>query len=83
MRVESALQDLAFASSQPAAQGIPATARKAHLATPGSPRMAGPEKIDVRRAEDDKANAAKLAMLKELAKQAKPVGVEKKDERKK
>lgn len=45
--------------------------------------MAGPEKIDVRRAEDDKANAAKLAMLKELAKQAKPVGVEAKDEGKK
>lgn len=42
--------------------------------------MAGPEKIDVRRAEDDKANAAKLAMLRELAKAAKPVGVEKKDE---
>lgn len=40
----------------------------------------GPEKLDVRRAEDDKA---KLAMLKELAKMAKPVGVEKKDEGKK
>jgi hypothetical protein len=35
-----------------------------------------PEKIDVKRAEDDKA---KLAMLKELAKAAKPIG-EKKDE---
>ena len=34
------------------------------------------EKLDVKRAEDDKA---KLAMLKELAKMAKPVGVEKKD----
>lgn len=42
--------------------------------------MAGPEKIDVRRAEDDKASAAKLAMLRELAKAAKPVGVERKDE---
>ncbi|MFA5944298.1 MAG: hypothetical protein WC876_07530 [Candidatus Thermoplasmatota archaeon] len=41
--------------------------------------MAGPEKIDVKRAEDDKAMAAKIALLKELAKQAKPVGVEKKD----
>ena len=40
----------------------------------------GPEKVDVKRAEDDKA---KLAMLKELAKMSKPVGVEKKDEGKK
>lgn len=39
--------------------------------------MAGPEKIDVKRAEDDKA---KLAMLRELAKAAKPIGVETKDE---
>ncbi|MEA3137418.1 MAG: hypothetical protein QOJ26_1500 [Thermoplasmata archaeon] len=39
--------------------------------------MAGPEKIDVKRAEDDKA---KLAMLRELAKAAKPIGVEKKEE---
>jgi hypothetical protein len=36
---------------------------------------AGPEKIDVKRAADDKA---KMALLKELAKQAKPVGVESK-----
>ena len=35
--------------------------------------MAGPEKIDVKRAENDKAMAAKIAMLKELAKMAKPV----------
>ncbi|HUR24739.1 MAG TPA: hypothetical protein VM327_01845 [Candidatus Thermoplasmatota archaeon] len=42
-----------------------------------------PEKVDVKRAEDDKANAAKLAMLKELAKAAKPIGVAKKDEPKK
>jgi hypothetical protein len=48
-------------------------------------RSAGmaPEKIDVKRAEDDKANAAKLAMLKELAKAAKPIGVETKEEPKK
>jgi hypothetical protein len=39
-----------------------------------------PEKIDVKRAEDDKA---KLAMLRELAKAAKPIGVEKKDDGKK
>ena len=44
-------------------------------AMPG-PMAAGPEKVDVRRAEDDKA---KMALLKELAKQAKPVGVESKD----
>lgn len=37
----------------------------------------GPEKVDVKRAEADKD---KLAMLRELAKQAKPVGVEKKDD---
>ena len=57
--------------------------RKAHVAGLGCPGMAGPEKIDVKRAEDDKANAAKLAMLRELAKAAKPIGVEKKDEGKK
>lgn len=61
-------------------KGWPAPARKAHLAQAGCPGMAGPEKIDVKRAEDDKANAAKLAMLRELAKAAKPIGVEKKDE---
>jgi hypothetical protein len=43
--------------------------------------MAGPEKIDVRRAADDKAAAEKLALLKELAKQSKPVDVESDDER--
>ena len=37
----------------------------------------GPEKVDVKRAADDKD---KMALLRELAKQAKPVGVEKKDE---
>ena len=39
--------------------------------------MPGPEKVDVKRADADKD---KLAMLRELAKQAKPIGVEKKDE---
>lgn len=34
-----------------------------------------PEKVDVKRGADDKD---KMAMLRELAKQAKPVGVEKK-----
>lgn len=43
---------------------------------PRSGFMAGPEKIDVKRAEDDKA---KMAMLRELAKAAKPIGVEKKE----
>jgi hypothetical protein len=42
-----------------------------------------PEKIDVRRADEDKANAEKMRLLKELAKQARPVGVETKDEGKK
>lgn len=42
-----------------------------------------PEKVDVKRADEDKANAEKLRLLKELAKQTKPVGVEKKDEGKK
>ena len=36
-----------------------------------------PEKVDVKRAADDKD---KMALLRELAKQAKPVGVEKKEE---
>lgn len=39
-----------------------------------------PEKLDVKRAADDKD---KMALLRELAKQAKPVGVEKKEEPKK
>jgi hypothetical protein len=38
--------------------------------------MPGPEKVDVKRAADDD----KMAMLRELAKQAKPVGVPKKDD---
>lgn len=38
--------------------------------------MPGPDKVDVKRAADDD----KMAMLRELAKQAKPIGVEKKDE---
>lgn len=42
---------------------------------PGRRGMA-PEKIDVKKAADDD----KMAMLRELAKQAKPVGVPKKDE---
>jgi hypothetical protein len=33
----------------------------------------GPEKVDVRRAQDDKAQAEKLRMLKELAKATKPI----------
>ena len=41
--------------------------------------MPGPEKVDVKRAADDD----KMAMLRELAKQAKPVGVETKDAGKK
>lgn len=36
-----------------------------------------PEKLDVKRAADDKD---KMALLRELAKQAKPVGVEAKDD---
>jgi hypothetical protein len=32
-----------------------------------------PEKIDVKRADQDKANAEKLRMLKELAKATKPI----------
>jgi hypothetical protein len=40
----------------------------------------GPEKVDVKRAADDKD---KLALLRELAKAAKPIGVEKKEEPKK
>lgn len=36
------------------------------------PAMA-PEKLDVKRAADDKANAEKLRLLKELAKATKPV----------
>lgn len=39
-----------------------------------------PEKMDVKRAENDKA---KLAMLRELAKKAKPIGVPLEDEPKK
>ena len=45
----------------------------------GLPGMPGPEKIDVKRAADDKD---KMALLRELAKAAKPIG-EKKDEGKK
>lgn len=42
--------------------------------------VAAPEKVDVKRAADDKD---KMALLRELAKAAKPIGVEKKDEGKK
>ncbi len=40
----------------------------------------GPEKVDVKRADNDKAAADKMALLKELAKMSKPLGVEKKDD---
>lgn len=40
----------------------------------------GPDKVDVKRAADDKD---KLAMLRELAKAAKPIGVPAKEEGKK
>jgi hypothetical protein len=39
---------------------------------PGPAGMA-PEKIDVKRADQDRANAEKIRLLKELAKQTKPV----------
>lgn len=32
-----------------------------------------PEKVDVKRADQDKANSEKLRLLKELAKQTKPI----------
>jgi hypothetical protein len=94
MRAHSQARPLAFAATAPreAARALPRrrprpAGRRRRLGPaaerpirrgPAFPGMVpGPEKVDVKRAADDKA---KLAMLRELAKQAKPIGVEKKDE---